>query len=150
MVVIAESERDGYGSSGHFRGAVFDHSLQVAPFGTLHGMMSMLPYKTGSVGGFRARHFPLGVGGMKGHTDATDCRRTRLVEQVRNYKPPVALVNGIAKEMLPKWFTWTAMRLSRNVLPKPHQHVHDSSPWAAVFSTGQHTRGHIWVEVGGV
>ena len=52
VVVIAEAERDGDGSRGHFRGPVFDHSLQVAPFCTLHGMMSMLPYKTGSVGGF--------------------------------------------------------------------------------------------------
>ena len=51
VVVIAEAERDGYGSGGIFRGAVFDHSLQVAPFCTLHGMMSMLPYRNGPVGG---------------------------------------------------------------------------------------------------
>ena len=31
---------------------------------------------------------------------------------------------------------------------KPHEQLHDSSPWSAVFSTGQHTRGHISVEVG--
>ena len=56
VVVIVEAERDGHMSGGHFRGAVFDHSLQVAPFCTLHGMMSMLPYNTRPVGGFRARH----------------------------------------------------------------------------------------------
>ena len=150
VVVIAEAERDGFQSGGHFRGAVFDHSLQVAPFCTLHGLMSMLPYKTGPVGGFRARHLQLGVGVMMGHTNATDCRRTRLVQQTRNHKPMVTLVNTIAREMLPEWFTWTTMQLSCNVLTKLHQHVHDSSPWDAVFSTGQHTRGHIWVEVGGV
>ena len=84
VVVIAEAERDGYGSSGHFWGAVFDHSLRVAPFCTLHGMMNMLPYKTRPVVGFRARHLQLGVGDMKGHTNATDCRHTRLVQQTRN------------------------------------------------------------------
>ena len=34
VVVIVEAERDGYGSGGHFRGAVFHHSLQGAPFCT--------------------------------------------------------------------------------------------------------------------
>ena len=33
------------------------------------------------------------------------------------------------------------MQLSCNVLRKPHQHMHDSSPWLAVFSTGQHHGG---------
>ena len=42
------------------------------------------------------------------------------------------------------------MQLSCNVLTKPHPHLHDPSPRSALFSTGQHTRGHIWVEVGGV
>ena len=150
MVVIAEAERDGVKGGGPFRGAVFDHSLQVAPFCTLHGMMGILPYKRGPVGGFRAWHLQLGVGGMKGHTNARDCRRTRLVQQTRNYKPLVTLVNKMARPMLPDWFTRTTMQLSCNVLTKPHQHVHDASPWSAVFSTGQHTRGHLWVEVGGV
>ena len=150
VVVIAEAERDGVKGGGHFRGAVFDHSLQVAPFCTLHGMMGILAYKRGPVGGVRAWHLQLGVGGMKGHTNATDCRRTRLVQRTRNYKPLVTLVNKMAREMLPDWFTSTTMQLSCNVLTKPHQHVHDASPWSAVFSTGQHTRGHIWVEVGGV
>ena len=79
MVVIAEAEGDGHGSGGHFRGAVFDHSLEVAAFCTLHGMMSMLPYRTWPVVGFRVRHLQLGVGGMKGQNSATDFRHTRLV-----------------------------------------------------------------------
>ena len=81
VVVIDEAERDGVKAGGHFRGAVFDHSLQLAPFCTLHGMMGILPYKRGPVGGSRAWHLQLGVGGMKGHTNARDCRRTRLVQQ---------------------------------------------------------------------
>ena len=96
-MVIAEAERDGFQSGGHFRGAVFDHLLKVAPFCTLHEIMSVLPYKTGPVGGFRARHLQLRVGGMKGHTNARDCRRTRLVRQTRNYIPLVTLVNRIAR-----------------------------------------------------
>ena len=150
VVVIAEAERDGVKGGGHFRGAVFDHSLQVAPFCTLHGVMGILAYMRGPVGGLRAWHLQLGVGGMKGQTNATDCRRTRLVQRTRNYKPSVTLVNKMARQMLPDWFTWTTMQLSCNVLTKPHKHVHDASPWSAVFSTGQHTRGHIWVEGGGV
>ena len=79
VVVIAEAERDDVKGGGHFRGAVFDHSLQVAPFCTLHGMMGILPCKRGPVGGFRVWHLQLGVGEMKGHTNARDCCRTRLV-----------------------------------------------------------------------
>ena len=150
VVVIAEAKRDGVKGGGRFRGAVFDDWLQVAPFCTLHGMMGILPYKRGPVGGFRAWHLQLGVGCMKGHTNARDCRTTRLVQQTRNYKPLVTLVNKMARQMLLDWFTWTTMQLSCNVLTKPHQHVHDTSPWSALFSTGQHTRGHLWVEVGGV
>ena len=128
VVIIAEAERDGVKGGGHFRGAVFDHSLQVASFCPLHGMMGILAYKRGPVAGVRAWHLQLGVGGMKGHTNATDCRRTRLVQQTRNYKPLVTLVKKMARQMLPDWFTWTTMQLSCNVLTKPHQHVHDASP----------------------
>ena len=78
MVVFAEAERDGYWSGGHFRGAVFDHSLQVAPFCTLHGMMNMLPYRNAPVGGVKMGHFQLGVGGMKGHIIATEFRHTHV------------------------------------------------------------------------
>ena len=98
--------------------------------------MGILAYKRGPFGGFRAWHLQLRVGGMKGHTNATDCRRTGLVQQTRNYKPLVTLVNKMATQMLPDWFTWTTMQLSCNVLTKPHPHVHDASPWWAVFSTG--------------
>ena len=97
VVVIAEAERDGYGSGRHFRRAVFEHSLQVAPLCTVHGMMSMLPYRLGPIGGFRLRHLQLGVGGIKGHINAIDFRHTCLVQQTRNYKPLVTLVNQICK-----------------------------------------------------
>ena len=102
MVVIAEAERDGHGSDGHLWAAVFDHSLQVAPFCTLHRIMSMLPYRTGSVGGSRVRHLRLGVGGMKGHNNATHFHHTCLVQQTRNYKPLATLVNskGLVAQMV--------------------------------------------------
>ena len=103
-----------------FWGVVFDHSLYVAPFCTLHGMMRMLPYRRGRVGGLRVPLLWLGVGGMKGHNNATNFRHTRLVQQTRNYKPLVTLVNPIARELLPKWFTWTTLQLSCNVRAKPH------------------------------
>ena len=102
VVVIAEVERDRVKGGGHFRGAIFDHSLQLAPFCTLHGNMSTLPHKRGPVGAFRAWHLQLGVGGMKGHTNARDCRCTRLVQQTRHYKPLVTLVNKMARHMLPE------------------------------------------------
>ena len=82
--------------------------------------MSMLPYRSGPVGGFRVLHLQLGVGGMKGHINSTDFRQTRLVQQTRNYKPLVTLVNRIARELLPKWFTWTTMQLSCNLVTKLH------------------------------
>ena len=85
---------------------------------------------------------------MKGHIIATDFRHTCLVQQTRQYKPLVTLVNRIARQLLPKWFTWTTMQLSCIVLTKPHQHVHHSSPWSSVFSIGTYTRGHIWVQAG--
>ena len=150
VVVIAEAERDGVKAGGHFRGAVPDHSLQVAPFCTLQRMMSILPYKCGPDWGFRAWHLQLGIGGMMGHTNARDCRRTRPVQQTRNYKPLVTLANKMARQMLPEWFTWTTMQLSCNVLTKPHQHVHHPPSWSAVFFTSQHTRRHLWMGVGGV
>ena len=77
---------------------------------------------------------------MKGHNDAIDFRHTRLEQRTRNYKPLVTLVNQILRELLPKWFTRTTMQLSCNVLTKPHQHLHDSSPFPA---PGQHTNTHM-------
>ena len=97
FVVIAEAARDGYGSGGHFRGTVFDHSLRVALFCALQAMVSMLPYMTGPIGWFRVQHLQPRVVGMKGHNNATHFRHTRLVQQTRNYKPLVTLVNQIAK-----------------------------------------------------
>ena len=52
VVVIAEVEPNCYGRGGHFQGAVFDHSLQVAPCCTLQGIMSVLLYTAGG-GGFK-------------------------------------------------------------------------------------------------
>ena len=43
VVVIAEAKRDGYASGGHYRRAVYDHSLPVAPRCTLHAIMTHLP-----------------------------------------------------------------------------------------------------------
>ena len=148
LVVIAEVERDAFRRGGHFRGAIFDHSLHVAPFCTFLGMMSMWPYRTAPFGGLRVWHLQLGVGGMKGHIIATDFRHTRLVRQTCQYKALLTLVYQIASESLPEWFTWTTMQLSCNGVTKPHQLLHDSSPWWAVFSTRRHTRGHIWAEAG--
>ena len=47
---------------------------------------------------------------------AIDFGHTSLVQQTRNYKPLVTLVNQIARGLLPKWFTWTTMQFSCNVL----------------------------------
>ena len=60
------------------------------------------------------------------------------------------MVNHIARELVPEWFTWTTIQLSCNETTAPHQHRFDSTPWSAVFSTGQHVGGEIWVEEGGV
>ena len=110
----------------------------------------MLLHRSGPLGGFKVRHLQLGVGGMKGHVNAAHFYHTRPVQRTCNCKPMVTLANRFARELLPEWLTWTAMQLSCNLLSRPHQHLHDSSPWSAVLSIGQHTRGHIWVEVGGL
>ena len=110
--------------------------------------MSMLAYTTAPVEGFKVRHLQPGVGGMKGHIIAIDLDHTSVVRQTGQYKPLVTMVNHIATELLPQSFTWTSIQLSCNVMTKPLQHLHDSSPWSTVFSTGQHTRGHKWVEAG--
>ena len=98
MVVVAGAQCDGYGSGGHFRGAVSDPSLQVAPVCTLHRMMSILPCKTAPCEGFKVRHWQLGVGGVKGYiTDTTS-----------------------AKEFLPKWFTCTTTSATLIAHPPTH------------------------------
>ena len=101
------------------------------------------------MGGFTLQHLQLGFGRMKGHIIARDFHHTRLVRRMGQYNPLVTLVNGNAKELLPEWFTWATMQFFYNVPIKPHQHLHDSSPCSAMFSTGHHTQGHICVEVGG-
>ena len=93
VVVIDEVERYGYGTRGHFWGVVFDHSLHVAPFCTLHGMMSMLPYTTAAIGGFTVRHLQLGFGAMKGHIIMANLRQRSLVRRTLKCKPLVTLVN---------------------------------------------------------
>ena len=52
MIIIVEGEHNGHGSGGHFWGAVFDDSLRVAPYCTLHGIKAILPYTAEAVGGF--------------------------------------------------------------------------------------------------
>ena len=79
-----------------------------------------------------------------------DCRRWRLVQGTQEHGPLVIMVNRIARKLIPKWFTWTTIQLSCNETTAPHQHRFDSTPWSAVFSTGRHLGGEIWVEEGGV
>ena len=136
VVVIAEAIQ-----WSPFSGSSLRSPMAGRPLLHIAGVMSMLLYRAGPVGRFRVQHLQLGIGGMKRHNNATNFRHTRLVQQTRNYKPLVTLVNQIARELLPKWFTCTTMQLSCNVLTKPHEHLHDSSPGWAAFSTGQHTRG---------
>ena len=57
VVLIAEAARFVVKGGRPFRGAVIDHSLQVAPFCTVHGMMSMLPWKRGPMGGGKSVAF---------------------------------------------------------------------------------------------
>ena len=55
VIVIGEAERDGPRRGGHFRGASYDRSLQVAPLCVLHGIMGTLVYKRETVGQFSLR-----------------------------------------------------------------------------------------------
>ena len=52
VILIGEAERDGYGRGGHFRGASYDRSLQVAPLCFLHGIMGTLVYTRETFGHF--------------------------------------------------------------------------------------------------
>ena len=60
------------------------------------------------------------------------------------------MVNHVARELVPDWFTWTTIQLSCNETRAPHQHPFDSTPWSSVFSTGRHVGRELWVEEGGV
>ena len=150
VIVVGEAECDGLRPGGHYRGASYDRSLQVAPLCVLHGIMGTLLYTRETVGRFSLRRLQLGVGGSKGHTAKGDCRRSRLVQGTQEHGPLVMMVNRIARKLVPKWFTWTTIQLSCNETTAPHQHRFDSTPWSAVFSTGRHLGGEIWVEEGGV
>ena len=150
VIVVGEAERDGLRPGGHYRGASYDRSLQVAPLCVLHGIMGTLLYTRETLGQFSLRRLQLGVGGSKGHTAKGDCRRSRLVQGTQEHGPLVMMVNRIARKLVPKWFTWTTIQLSCNETTAPHQHRFDSTPWSAVFSTGRHVGGEIWVEEGGV
>ena len=150
MILIGEAERDGHRSGGHFRGASYDRSLQIAPLCVLHGIMGTLVYARETFGQFSLRRLQLGVGGSKGHTGKGDVRRSRLVHGTQEHGPLVLMVNHIARGLVPEWLTWTTIQLSCNEMTGPHQNRLDSTPWSAVFSTGQHLGGEIWVEEGGV
>ena len=79
VIAIGEAERDERRRGGHYRGASYDRSLQVAPLCVLHGILGTLVYTRGTFGQFYLRRLQLGVGGSKGHTTKRDCRRSRLV-----------------------------------------------------------------------
>ena len=51
-ILIGEAERDGFRGGGHFRGASYDRSLQVAPLCVLHGIMGTLVYTRETFGQF--------------------------------------------------------------------------------------------------
>ena len=136
IIVIGEAKRDGHRRGGHYRGASYDRSLQVAPLCVLHGIMGTLVYTRETLGQFCLRRLQLGAGGSKGHTAKGDCRRSRLVQGTQEHGPLVMMVNHIARELGPEWFTSTTIQLSCNETTAPHQHRFDSTPWSAVFSTG--------------
>ena len=80
VIIIGEAGRDEFRSGGHFRGASYDRSLQVAPLCVLHGIMGTLVYTREALKHFSQRRVQLGVGGIKGHTGKRDLCRTRLVQ----------------------------------------------------------------------
>ena len=148
VIIIGEAERDGFRSGGHFRGASCDRSLQVAPLCVLHGIMGTLVYTREALGHFSLQRLQLGVGSSKGHTRKRDVRWSWLVQGTQEHGPHLLMVNHIARGLVPEWFTWTTIQLSCNERTDPHQHRFDSTPWSAVFSTGQHLGGEMWVEEG--
>ena len=79
VIVIGEAERDGRRRGGHYRGAIYDRSLQVAPLCVLHGIMGTLVNTRETSQHFCLPRLQFGVGGSKGHTPKGDCRWSRLV-----------------------------------------------------------------------
>ena len=55
VIVVGEAERDGLRPGGHYRGASYDRSLQVAPLCVLHGIMGTLLYTRETLGQFSLR-----------------------------------------------------------------------------------------------
>ena len=143
VILIGEGESDGFRSGGHFRGASYDRSLQVAPLCVLHGIMGTLVYTREAFGQFSLRRLQLAVGGSQVHTGKGDVRRSQPVHGTQEHGPLVLMVNHIAKGFPPECFTWTTIQLSCNEVTDPHQHRFDSTPWSAVFSTGQQLGGEI-------
>ena len=150
VIVIGEAERDGRRQGEHYGGASHDRSLQVAPLCVLHGIMGTLVYTKEKLGQFSLRRLQPCVGGSKGHTTKRDCRRSRLVQGTQEHGLLMMMVNHIARELVPDWFTWTTIQLSCNEMTVPHQYHLYITPWSAVFSTGRHLGGEISVEEGGV
>ena len=148
VIVIGEAQHHGRRPGGHYRGASYDCSLQVAPLCFWHGIMGTLVYTRETFGQFSLRRLQLGVDGSKGYTAKGDCRRSPLVQGTQEHGPLLMMVGHIARRLVPEWVTWTTIQLSRNEMTAPHQHRFDSTPWSAVFSTGQHVGGEIWVEEG--
>ena len=87
VIVIGEAERDGHRQGGHYRGASYDRSLEVAPLCVLHGIMGTLVYTRETLGQFSLRRLHFGVGGSKGHTAKGDCRRSQLVQGTQAHGP---------------------------------------------------------------
>ena len=59
VIVVGEAERDGLRPGGHYRGASYDRSLQVAPLCVLHGIMGTLLYTRETLGQFSLRRLQL-------------------------------------------------------------------------------------------
>ena len=127
VIIIGEAERDWFWSGGHFRGANYDRSLQVALFCVLHGIMATLVYTSEALRPFSLGQVQLGVGGIKGHTRKRDVRRTRVVQGTQEHAPIALMVNHTARGLVPEWFTWTTIQLSCNVRRNPHQHRFDTT-----------------------
>ena len=81
VIVIGEAEGDGHRRGGHYRGASYDRSLQVAPLCVLHGIMGTLVYTRERLGQFSLRRLELGVGARayseKGLSPVTACAADR-------------------------------------------------------------------------
>ena len=87
VIVVGEAERDGLRPGGHYRGASYDRSLQVAPLCVLHGIMGTLMYTRETLGQFSLRRLQLGVGGSKGRTAKGDLSARGLCKGHKSMAP---------------------------------------------------------------